>query len=283
VSELTLAGFARELSGNEDALTMADPVLEMDGAFFLAPSPNWTWSSLSPLFPGEQEYVRWVRRQDRTPIREGQVVWLAGRELFASVGDMTFLRDFALELGSARWSLYGPGFRWRIGTLGDLDDLKRSIGARLRTKLYELLGDPLEKSHGDADRVFRLYLRLDAEESRDRFLAVALYYFETHNREAVELTRFRAVRSTLFPSEAEFDLSLADLRDWVKAQRLSDAAGSRPVDTRFASHWSSMFDLAEYSAHGEGLLESTSEVLSQLLRAIRPAKYSPAASPWGEL
>src|SRR5690606_34748877 len=100
VSELTLAGFARELSGNEDALTMADPVLEMDGAFFLAPSANWTWSSLSPLFPGEQEYVRWVRRQDRTPIREGQGVWLAGRELLAPVGDMTFLRDFALELGS---------------------------------------------------------------------------------------------------------------------------------------------------------------------------------------
>ena len=216
------------------------------------------------------------------------MVWVAGRDLFATVSDMTFLRDFALALGSARWALYGPGFRWRVGTIGDLQMTKRAIGARLRSKLYEFLGDPLEKSHGDAGRVFALYLRLDDEETVDRFLASGLYYFETHNREALELTRFRAVRASLFASDTDFDTRLSELQTWIKQNRLT-----APAETKISEAWplavllgrmgrgdhvAQWADLVDYSSLEDG--EFGTKVLNHLVRG--PEKQSPLPATWSD-
>lgn len=219
---VTLIGFIAELRGNEDNLISGEPVVEIDGQQYVAHGRSWTLESLEFLSPDQSAYVRDFRDTETCPIEPGDVVWLAGSNFVADVQNFPTLREFAADL-KINWKLSSQGFKWRLGSQADLDDLLVQQANRVEIQLHQLLFDRLEKSHGESNRAFRMYSVLNVVESANRLINRGLYYFEIRDEYGFQLVCHQSASSSFFDSIAEFETAVEQRRTSLRRARLDEA------------------------------------------------------------
>lgn len=215
-------GVISDLNGHEFALYAASTVL-VDGADeYVVPATAWTDDDRLPLADADRPYVRAIDGDAGPAVSTGEVVLLAGPRLVRAVdANEHALRSLKLELAS--WQSTVHGYRWRVGTVGLLAELKTSASRIVREQLHRLLFDPLEKrSTGDAQRIFELYRALDTTDSRERLVTVGLFHHEMRSESKYRLTRARAGAGRHFDDADAFDREVQRAHDWLASERLSD-------------------------------------------------------------
>ena len=232
-------GVIADLRGNEDHLISAEPVVERDGQLFIAHGSDWEFDDLVPLGPGEQDYVTFLRPRDHGPIEQRQVVWLAGRNFVADVQSNMALLDVRREFQSTKWRNLRLGYRWSIGSMLEIQELRQRISNHLEPSLHRQLFDSMELSHGDAAGIQRLYAEVADPTDGRRYLNLGLYFHAIRDQFGLELVCARAVANAEFNDEKEYWSALDELRASLSSTRLHERAtpAVRRMSNEQFGHW----------------------------------------------
>lgn len=260
-----LAGFAAEIAGNEDHLVLAEPILSIHNEFFVVRSSDWNIEKLPEY---EHKFVTWLGTERLERIREGDLVWVAGRAFSAGLSSSSFLRKYALQISA--WQIARKGIRWTTGSTRHFAELHLGISSQMEKAMSAYLFDPLEKSLGEADDMCKIYRDLDVPESSDRFVWLGIFFHEINRAHRdFRVTARLAVRSGFFASDEDFEGAVAKRLKWLKEARLSEThlIPAHATTHSFSEEGSLASRLAIYAQMFESSSTSTWAHFTELLVA----------------
>lgn len=252
-----LVGFSSESDGNDNLLTMVDPILEIGSKTYVAPKPGWTADDLREVMISERSYITWIPEKDRRFIEIGDMVWTSGRNFYVDLGVAEAFRTLQFELGA--WNQFKRGQRWTVGSSSRFDELNHRIGAAAERALGKFLFDQLEKSMGAAESVFRIYKVLALPHTADRIAWRGTFYYENRDERAYKATGRTAVRRNYLPSFDIYERLVTEKREWLSQDRLSEAK-------LLASDWHRYAFTLHSSSTPHPSTETNLNIFHQLLR-----------------
>lgn len=232
LGSMILVGFISELSGNEDHLLQVEPVIRVGGLEYVAPSDAWQADDVRLVTDDLKRFVNYLDADSHRELLASQVVWLAGGNF---VSDLHGISSLGGNLRVGSWPLFGPGFRWSVGTPTQFAEYSMQLAQQLEKSLYAALFDALEKSHGDATSIMRLYEVLDIPRTLQREVNVGLFYYETRDMRSYDLVRFEAVLEGVVQRPEQFDQEVSNFADDLRKARLSESNEHPAAPPRLAS------------------------------------------------
>lgn len=221
---ISLVGFVAELTGSEEHLLEAQPVVEIDGTTFVAPGLVWTLDSLVPYQPSPQ--ASFHRTPGRSEIEVGETVWVAGRTFVDRIKDCNTVGELAYEFGG--WQAVALGFRASYGHREAFAELVRALRHNLERGLNQALFDHMNLIRGDAPALHELYAALPLQPDLEYQLTRALCFDGERDEYSLDFIRAETVHLLeLVESEDEFERQLEAKRQRLSATRVGERALGR--------------------------------------------------------
>ncbi|MBW8762951.1 MAG: hypothetical protein JF592_10245 [Microbacterium sp.] len=223
---ISLVGFVAELTGSEDHLLEAQPVVEIDGDTFVAPGLDWTRDNLVPYQPSPQ--ASFHRTPWRAEINIGDTIWVAGRTFVDRIKDCNAVGELAYEFGG--WQAVALGFRASFGHREAFAELVRALRNNLERGLNQALFDHMNLIRGDAPVLHELYAALPLQPDLEYQLTRALCFDGERDEYSLDFIRAETVHLLeLVESEEEFEVQLESKRQRLHATRVGERALGTPL------------------------------------------------------
>ena len=219
-ADMKLVGFVSELTGMEDQLFEADPVVSVNGRVYAAQGLGWKVSELVPVAASDVQYIHFVRANDQVAIAEGQSVWLVGQAFFSGAQTIERMHQVRLQIGA--WKATSRGFRWSIGFNAEFVELSETCFNHLEESMHNYLFDHLEKSHGAAKFVYSLLSTISVKDRQRQEVDRGLFFREIRDNYSYEFVRSQATIESTFETAADFDAAVDGLTKFLDRDRLSE-------------------------------------------------------------
>lgn len=225
--ELPLQGFTGDLRGSERAILTMLPVLHRQQAPFSPSAYSWTWSNLAPVVGREAEEVELLPEGLDLRLREGEVLWFVGPELFADIENQTRLVPLQSQILS--WGHEFRNFRWRVGTQHEFLEFVTHWTNEITPMLRRGLANRRRMMSGETEDLFNLYLSWNTVDDAERLILRVLFFDQ--NRDSVRKASVarQAAASPHFRNEEDFwaqyeayktELVAARIAEVVEAERM---------------------------------------------------------------
>jgi hypothetical protein len=213
-----LVGYVGEARGDESTIVQAQPVLQHEGVLYAPTSRDWSNDDLMRIGDDRHAAIRRFRTSKPRKIVEGQNVWVAGPTFVTRL--LATPEIGSVTRGIHAWETEERGFRIRVGFAREFQEMVYGLANSITPVLYRCIFDPLERSTGEAKRVYQLYAALPLDRSPSREVNRALYFESVMDHYAMAFVKKQALAFSVFDSDEEYEEALSAKRREMTAEHI---------------------------------------------------------------
>lgn len=206
-AEYTVHGVSAEmLRGNENTIYSPAWFVEVNGSYFWSFAKSWTHESLREVKRGEEEFIYFLEESERVPLKEGELVYLAGRDFMVKI--LSFVIAGEIKLSVRGWKQLSNGYYMATMTPAAFSAYAERLSIGLWEIVEKFLVDGNAESKDMAADAFDAYTAIayySADDKKEQSIRRAMFYMFLGDAPMLELeTRLSVEFDTFFDTTELF-------------------------------------------------------------------------------